>query len=138
MHNPITRFEAGGATHVGNVRQQNEDSYLVATPAGVWAVADGMGGHAAGDLASQTVVEELRQIVTPSSAAELLASCEASMVAANTRLRRIADPVIAALGLLQTVPSLVVLALLLPHLGTGQRPALVAAQNSRRESPDRS
>jgi protein phosphatase len=91
MHNPITRFEAGGATHVGNVRQQNEDSYLVATPAGVWAVADGMGGHAAGDLASQTVVEELRQIVTPSSAAELLASCEASMVAANTRLRRIAD-----------------------------------------------
>jgi serine/threonine protein phosphatase PrpC len=91
MHDAISRFEAGGATHVGNVRRQNEDSYLVATPSGVWAVADGMGGHAAGDLASQTVVAELQQIVAPSSAAELLASCEASVVSANSRLRRIAD-----------------------------------------------
>jgi protein phosphatase len=91
MHNAISRFEAGAATHVGKVRRQNEDSYLVATGSGVWAVADGMGGHEAGDMASHAVVEELQQIAAPSSAAELLASCEARMVSANNRLKKIAD-----------------------------------------------
>jgi protein phosphatase len=91
MHNAIPRFEAGAATHVGKLRQENEDSYLVASRSGVWAVADGMGGHAAGDLASHTVVEELERIAAPSSAAELLADCEARMVSANSRLKNIAD-----------------------------------------------
>jgi protein phosphatase len=91
MPNAISSFESGAATHVGKVRQQNEDSYLVSTESGVWAVADGMGGHEAGDVASHTVVEELEQITTPSSAANLLADCEARMVNANNRLKRLAD-----------------------------------------------
>lgn len=82
--------EVGAATHVGKVRQQNEDSYLVLTASGLWAVADGMGGHSAGDLASFTVVDELKRIPPPSSAAELLANCEARIVDANSRLRQIA------------------------------------------------
>jgi protein phosphatase len=90
MHDLTSWYETGAATHVGKVRQQNEDSYLLAPKSGVWAVADGMGGHAAGDLASHIVVTELEQIATPSSAAELLASCEARMVSANSRLRQIA------------------------------------------------
>jgi protein phosphatase len=91
MHDAISRFMAGAATHVGKVRRQNEDSYLLAASSGLWAVADGMGGHEAGDFASEAVVEKLREIAAPSSAAELLASCEASMVSANGRLRRIAE-----------------------------------------------
>ena len=77
MHDAISWFEAGAATDVGKVRRQNEDNYLVATKCGVWAVADGMGGHESGDLASRIVIEELERIAAPSSAAELLASCEA-------------------------------------------------------------
>jgi osmoprotectant transport system permease protein len=46
---------------------------------------------------------------------------------ALTRLPRIAGPVIAVLGLVQTIPSLVLLGLLVPHLGIGEEPALVAA-----------
>ena len=42
-------------TDVGRVRQGNEDSYLVEEP--IFAVADGMGGHIAGDIASATAVE---------------------------------------------------------------------------------
>ncbi len=91
MHDAISWFEAGAATHVGMVRQQNEDSYLVQSKTGIWAVADGMGGHAAGDVASSTVIEELRSIEAPASAAELLANCEARMVSANQRLKNIAE-----------------------------------------------
>src|SRR5882724_9428995 len=90
MQDTISRIEAGAATHVGRVRQRNEDSYLVATQRGLWAVADGMGGHEAGDVASQLVVEELKAIPAPSTAAELLASCELHMINANSRLRKIA------------------------------------------------
>ena len=91
MKQEISWPEVGAATHVGKMRQQNEDSYLVLTESGVWAVADGMGGHSAGDLASSTVVDELKRIARPSSAAELLADCEARIVDANNRLREISE-----------------------------------------------
>ena len=52
-------FETGAATHIGKVRSRNEDSYLTRPEAGIWAVADGMGGHEDGDLASRTVIEAL-------------------------------------------------------------------------------
>jgi protein phosphatase len=91
MRDMTSWIEAGAATHVGKVRRQNEDNYLVATQRGLWAVADGMGGHAAGDVASCVVVEELDAITVPMTAAELLASCERHMINANTRLRELAD-----------------------------------------------
>lgn len=46
-------------THTGNVRELNEDSFLDNTEQQLWAVADGMGGHQAGDLASQMIVASL-------------------------------------------------------------------------------
>ena len=49
------RVRAWSASDVGRVRKINEDSFLAALP--VFLVADGMGGHALGDRASQTVVE---------------------------------------------------------------------------------
>lgn len=91
MHDAMTWIEAGAATHVGKVRRQNEDNYLVATRRGLWAVADGMGGHAAGDVASRIVIEELDAITAPATAAELLASCERHMISANSRLKKLAD-----------------------------------------------
>jgi serine/threonine protein phosphatase PrpC len=54
----VTELRAGAATDVGLVRANNQDQLLLASP--VFAVADGMGGHAAGEVASLTAVEALR------------------------------------------------------------------------------
>lgn len=50
-------------TAVGNHRSTNEDSYVLACP--YFAVADGMGGHSAGDVASDAVVRHLAELATP-------------------------------------------------------------------------
>ncbi len=55
-------FESCAASDVGLVRDKNEDAYLCRDDAGIWAVADGLGGHEAGELASLTVVGSLEHV----------------------------------------------------------------------------
>jgi len=54
------RFESAGLTHVGRVRDNNEDAYLVMPEHNLYVVADGMGGHACGEVASGYTIESLR------------------------------------------------------------------------------
>lgn len=85
----VGRYDTGAATHVGKVRQRNEDAYLVRPEAGLWVVADGMGGHQSGDLASQTIIDSLKLIEPQATAADLLAECERQVASANQRLNEI-------------------------------------------------
>lgn len=91
MNDTSRIFDSGAATDVGKVRAQNEDSYLVLVESGVWAVADGMGGHEAGQLASATVVDALQTIVDAHSITELLSRCRERLNSANRRLLQISD-----------------------------------------------
>ncbi len=53
-------------THPGKVRPHNEDALLDMSDHGVWVVADGMGGHSAGDIASQMLVDRIARYVKDS------------------------------------------------------------------------
>ncbi|HSC26610.1 MAG TPA: protein phosphatase 2C domain-containing protein [Vicinamibacterales bacterium] len=58
------RVAAHGATHPGKVRRQNEDGMLVDVQLGAFAVADGMGGHNAGEVASALALETFHSFLT--------------------------------------------------------------------------
>ena len=83
-------FDVGASTHPGKVRQVNEDRFFVAPSSGIFAVADGMGGHENGALASSTVVQCLESIGNAVSAADLLARLEDRILRANVTLKEIA------------------------------------------------
>jgi len=53
----VPRHRAFGATDLGRRRKTNEDAFYVDDDLGLYVVADGMGGHAAGEVASQEAVE---------------------------------------------------------------------------------
>ena len=55
------RIEVAGNTHVGMKRSHNEDNYLILTDENLCCVADGMGGHASGEIASKIAVDELAE-----------------------------------------------------------------------------
>ena len=56
-------IEAYGSSDIGRKRQRNEDSYAVNQEIHLYIVADGMGGHNAGDVASATAVKAIRGIL---------------------------------------------------------------------------
>ncbi|KPW78813.1 MULTISPECIES: PP2C family protein-serine/threonine phosphatase [Pseudomonas syringae group] len=60
-------YTSASYSHVGMVRQINEDAFLERSAEGLWVVADGMGGHAAGDYVSSLIVDTLRN--SPSASA---------------------------------------------------------------------
>ena len=57
------QVKAFGMTHVGRQRQHNEDSFLVEGTARLFLVADGMGGHAAGEIASRIAVDSISEFI---------------------------------------------------------------------------
>ena len=83
-------WRSASVTSQGNVRTHNEDAVLELPAAGLWAVADGMGGHAAGDVASRMIVEALCGVTRRERPSELLDDVEDRLCAVNSQLYRTA------------------------------------------------
>ncbi len=81
------RFRSWAVTHVGTVRKHNEDAYVDRPDLGIWAVADGAGGHSAGDVASSMIAEALQGIPPGLPAPQLLAQVRRAIEKTHEALR---------------------------------------------------
>ncbi len=81
----VQRLVAHGLTEIGKVRKHNEDAIGLYDDAQIWVVADGMGGHEAGDYASQRIVEAIQEIA-PGGLLERVEAMENTLQMVNTEL----------------------------------------------------
>ena len=79
-------FRSGAATHAGAANRLNEDAFVNRPDLGLWAVADGAGGHESGEVASAEVAGLLQTIDAGLSAAEMLLEVRSRLEAAHARL----------------------------------------------------
>ena len=82
-----TYFQSAGHSETGKVRRHNEDAILVREDIGLWVVADGLGGHAAGDYASRMIVERLGALDRRGSVYDFIETIEDSLQQINADLR---------------------------------------------------
>jgi PPM family protein phosphatase len=108
------RIDAGASSDVGRLRTINEDSFVVDDRLALYAVADGMGGHRAGEVASATALEALRAAVAGGKA------LDAAIVLANSAVfeKAATDRELAGMGTTLTAVAIIGDAtLLIGHVG---------------------
>src|SRR5487761_1903733 len=86
----MTNCVSAGRSVTGKVRRHNEDAILVRDDIGLWVVADGMGGHSAGDYASALIVERLGALKRPENVVDFIEAIEDALEQVNADLLRTA------------------------------------------------
>ena len=100
------RFKSAAASDKGRVREINQDSFLERPDAGIWSVADGLGGHANGEVASRMVCDALADVVPDSSFERLIEVVRQRVADVNEQLIRAATRPINAVHSGSTVVTL--------------------------------
>ena len=116
------RWQSSARTTVGKKRKINEDAFLERPEIGLWVVADGMGGHSAGDLASKAVVDILNTLTGSGNLETLTAGVVECLHTVNAELVRKAR----ALG-----PDNIIGSTVVAMLAAGRRCAVIWVGDSR-------
>ena len=82
----LLHFESAGTTHPGKMRTENQDSWMARPDAGVWAVADGMGGHDHGSLASHMTRDALNNVAAATGLARQVGAVREALAQTNEYL----------------------------------------------------
>ncbi len=85
------QWRSCGLTTIGTVRKHNEDSYLTLPEQGLWVVADGMGGHAKGDIASKSIVDAFLEFEPRRTLSKTIDKLEDAILKVNLELREGVD-----------------------------------------------
>lgn len=85
------KWRSGARTDTGPVRAVNEDAVLQTDGKSFWAVADGLGGHSIGDVASQLVVDGLRDVALKASLDECVDAIEDKLIAINDEIQNYSE-----------------------------------------------
>ncbi|MBI2802296.1 MAG: serine/threonine-protein phosphatase [Gammaproteobacteria bacterium] len=90
MSSSTLGWVSAARTHVGRVRRVNEDAVCARPDIGLWTVADGLGGHARGDLASQAVTTAIATLKPQRELSLMVEFIEYSLIGVNARLLSLA------------------------------------------------
>lgn len=102
------QWSCGSRTDVGRVRKINEDALLAKTDMGLWAVADGMGGHEVGDVASRMIVDALDAVQPATGLSDFVDVVEQALVDVNRQIIDYADVMFNSATMGSTLVALVV------------------------------
>lgn len=102
------KWHSAGDTNTGLVREVNEDSILAKPEAGLWAVADGMGGYEAGNIASNMIVNSLSDLPQFDCLDEIVTAIEDSILDVNQRILEYSEIMHDGRTLGSTVASLLI------------------------------
>ena len=115
-------YRSSAVSDVGRARSVNQDSFLERPEVGIWVVADGLGGHSEGEVASRMVCDAFADLVPDSTFEELIETACERMQQVNDQLNRAAERSLLGVRSGSTVVAL---------LTRGSRLALVWAGDSR-------
>jgi type VI secretion system protein ImpM len=100
------RFRSAAASDAGHVREINEDSFIERTDVGLWAVADGLGGHSNGEVASRMVCDALADVMAEATFEDLIDVVRQRVADVNEHLVRAATRPVNAVHSGSTVVTL--------------------------------
>jgi type VI secretion system protein ImpM len=81
-------FRCAAESHVGRVRKINQDAFIDRTDVGIWAVADGVGGHSQGEVASRMVCDAIADVVPGATLGDVLTTVRQQLDRVNAYLVR--------------------------------------------------
>jgi len=108
MNQVPINWQSCAKSDVGLVRSVNEDAFLERGELGLWVVADGLGGHAVGDVASRMIVEALSELNTDARLSEFVDVVEETLIEVNGRIIDYSDVMFDSATMGSTVVSLVI------------------------------